>query len=185
LLTVILPVVAPAGTVAWIRVADCTVKVAGTPLKLTAEVVFRLVPVSVTTVPTGPAPGLKPLMVGGCCTVKLAVEVTLPAGLVTVTGPVVTPTGATAVMLFPETTVKVAGVPLKLTAVVLLRLLPLKVTTVPATPEAGLRLPRVGGKITVKEVPLVPVPTRLVTLMVPEGVPVATVAVIRVSELTV
>jgi hypothetical protein len=48
------PVVAPAGTVAWIAVADVTVKVALVPLNATDVAPVKLVPLIVTVVPTGP-----------------------------------------------------------------------------------------------------------------------------------
>ena len=46
------PVVAPAGTVAWIAVSEVTVKVAPKPLNATAEAPVKLVPLIVTNVPT-------------------------------------------------------------------------------------------------------------------------------------
>jgi len=47
------PVVAPAGTVAWIAVADVTVKAALTPLNVTAVAPVKFVPLMVTLLPTG------------------------------------------------------------------------------------------------------------------------------------
>jgi hypothetical protein len=58
------PVVAPAGTVAWIAVAEFTVKLALTPLNATAVAPVKLVPLIVTLVPTGPLVGVKPVIVG-------------------------------------------------------------------------------------------------------------------------
>src|SRR5258707_757630 len=58
------PVVAPTGTVAWIAVAEVTVKLALTPLKATAVAPVKLVPLIVTFVPTGPLLGVKPVIVG-------------------------------------------------------------------------------------------------------------------------
>ena len=64
-LTLMVPVVAPAGTVAVAVVALTPVKVtAAEPLKLTALRPVRLVPVMVTEVPTGPLVGVKLVMVG-------------------------------------------------------------------------------------------------------------------------
>src|SRR5437667_8805634 len=48
------PEVAPAGTVAWIAVAEVTVKVALVPLNATALAPVKLVPLIVTLVPTVP-----------------------------------------------------------------------------------------------------------------------------------
>src|SRR5438067_6000250 len=56
------PVVAPVGTVAVIEVSETTVKlVAATPLNSTAVAPVKLVPVIVTTVPTGPKVGVNGL----------------------------------------------------------------------------------------------------------------------------
>src|SRR6476469_4182382 len=59
LVTVIGPVLAPAGTVVLIWVGEATVKVALVPLKATAVAPVRLVPVIVTAVPAAPVVGLK------------------------------------------------------------------------------------------------------------------------------
>ena len=62
--------------------------VAFIPLKITAVVPVRLVPVSVTTVPTGPALGVNVVKVGLLmrATVKVAVSLSrLPTALDTVT----------------------------------------------------------------------------------------------------
>src|SRR5205814_2829266 len=70
--TLIGPLVGPAGTVAVIAVAEFTVKLALVPLNSTAEAPVKLVPLMVTLVPTGPLPGVKLVIVGGLITVKLA-----------------------------------------------------------------------------------------------------------------
>src|SRR5207245_6549495 len=72
--TLIVPVVAPPGTVAWIAVAELTTKPAPTPLKATVVAPVKLVPLIATLVPTAPLVGVKPVIVGG-----LAVTVKLPA----------------------------------------------------------------------------------------------------------
>jgi len=99
--TLILPVVAPVGTVAVICVAELTVKlVALTLLKLTAVAPVKPVPVIVTTVPTGPDVGVKDVIVAQvAATVKSAVLVTTGATPVsTLTFPVVAPEGTDAVI---------------------------------------------------------------------------------------
>ena len=64
--TLILPEVAPAGTVAVIRAGDTTVKPAAAEvLNLTVVAPFRFVPVMVTTVPARPLEGAIPVIVGG------------------------------------------------------------------------------------------------------------------------
>ena len=62
--TVIGPVVAPAGTVARICVVEFNVNVAFTPLNRTAVGAMKLVPSIVTCVPTGPVIGEKEEIVG-------------------------------------------------------------------------------------------------------------------------
>ena len=52
--TVTFPVVAPAGTVVMISVAETTVKLAAVPLKLTSVAPVKLVPRTVTLDPTRP-----------------------------------------------------------------------------------------------------------------------------------
>jgi hypothetical protein len=64
--TEIVPVVAPVGTVAVICVELLTVKdVAEVPLNFVAVAPVKFVPVIVTEVPTTPEGGLKLVMVGG------------------------------------------------------------------------------------------------------------------------
>ena len=59
------PVVAVAGKTAVSIVAFCTVKlVAAIPLKVTAETVVKLAPVSVTVVPARPFVGVKLVIAG-------------------------------------------------------------------------------------------------------------------------
>lgn len=140
------------GTVAEIDVADVKVIVAAAiPLNLMAVAPVRFVPVIVTLVPTEPVAGVKLVIVGGGVTVKLAVLVTVPPGVVTLILPVVAPTGAVAVICVAETTVKdVAAMPLNATAVAPVKFVPVRVTRVPATPVAGDNAVKVGaGSVTV------------------------------------
>src|SRR6267143_1359806 len=71
LVTLIVPVVAPAGTVAVIVVAEPTVKLALAPLNATAVAVVKFVPLIVTLVPTGPLLGVKLVIVGAFETVTV------------------------------------------------------------------------------------------------------------------
>src|SRR5437868_9364778 len=57
--TLIEPVVAPAGTVAVTCVSELTVQVAEVPLNVTKVAPVRFVPVIATLVPTGPLAGAK------------------------------------------------------------------------------------------------------------------------------
>jgi len=71
--------------------------------------------------------------------------VAVPAGLVTVMGPVVAPAGTVAVIWMEVTTVNVALTPLKLTLVVPMKLVPVMVTEVPTGPDVGVKLEMMGG----------------------------------------
>ena len=62
--TLIGPVVAPAGTVALILLGLSTVKLAGVPLNVTNVAPVKCEPRIVTIVPTTPASGLKLMIVG-------------------------------------------------------------------------------------------------------------------------
>src|SRR5207244_2799580 len=123
--TLIVPVVGPAGTVAWIEVAELTVKLALTPLNATAVAPVKVVPLMVTLVPTGPLAGVKPVIVGGLITVKLPELVAVPPGVVTLIVPVVAPAGTVAWIEVAELTVKLALTPLNATAVAPVKLVPL------------------------------------------------------------
>jgi hypothetical protein len=78
------------------------------PLKVTAVVPLRFVPMMVTVVPVRPPPGLKELMVGelvAVVTVKLPELVAVPEGVVTLIGPLVAPLGTVTVICVAELTV--------------------------------------------------------------------------------
>src|SRR5207237_10187667 len=110
LVTVILPVVAPVGTVALICVSEFTVNVvAAVLLKLTPVAPVKPVPVSVTLVPVGPLTGVNEVMLGTTVTVKLVALVPVPAALVTVIFPVVAPVGTVALICVSEFTVNVVA----------------------------------------------------------------------------
>jgi hypothetical protein len=75
--TLIGPVVAPAGTVAVIAVADATEKAALTPLNVTAVAPVKLVPLIDTEVPTGPNAGVKLVTVGALAAAPVVAVATL------------------------------------------------------------------------------------------------------------
>jgi len=135
--TPILPVLASDGTVAVIFVSEYTVKLAAlTPPKFTLVAPVKLSPVITTLVPTGPLVGEKLKIVG--VTRKFTLLVKMRLGVVTLTFPVVAPLGTVVVIAVPvELTVNVAFVPLKVTLVEPVRLLPRIVTFVPTLPEVG------------------------------------------------
>src|SRR5437879_5335809 len=85
------PVVAPAGTVAWMAVADVTVKLALTPLNVTAVTPAKFVPLMVTLLPNSPLVGVKLVMVGGFTTVKARGASCGEAGVVTLSAPALAP----------------------------------------------------------------------------------------------
>ena len=134
--TMMEPVVAPAGTVVVTVPELLTVNVAGCPLNETAVAPVKFVPVIVTTVPPTPLGGVKEMMAG--ITVKRVVVTTGPLpGVVTAMGPVVAPAG-TVVVIVPEgSTVNVAATPLNETAVAPVKVVPVIVTTVPVGPKVG------------------------------------------------
>lgn len=161
--------------------------VAARPFTFTLVVEVKFRPVRMMAEPTLPAPGVKPVMIGP--TVKLAVLVAEPPGVVTLTLPVVASAGIATVMVVAVEAVGTIGLPLNFTSVAPLRLVPISVTTAPGTPTAGEKLVRVGGPlvvvVTVKVAVLVAVPHTPVTLTVPVVAPVGTVAVMLVAEPTV
>lgn len=144
--TVITPVAVPTGTEVKIEVADNTLKVAAIfvvvvlPVKVTEVAPVRLVPVIVTEVPTPPEVGLIAEIVGAAAfTVNVPALVAVNPPLVTLIAPVVTPIGATAVIDVAETTVnEVAFKPLNLTAVAVVKLVPVMVIVVPVVPLVGV-----------------------------------------------
>ncbi len=170
--TLIGPVVAPAGTVAVILVDLTTLNVAAVPLKVTPVAPVKLVPVIVTVVPTGPKVGENEVIVGAP-----AVDVTLkpwelqslPPGVVTQIFPVVAPLGTVAVIFVEDFTVNVAETPWNVTLVAPVKFVPVIVTVVPTGPEVGEKEVIVGGAaaVTVKFWELVAVPSGVVTLIGP------------------
>ncbi len=145
--TVILPVLAPAGTEVVMLVAVLAVTVAVVPLNCTvllAGVVLKFVPVIVTVVPTGPLEGVNEVMVGSAAavTTKSSALVTVVQFTVTDILPVLAPAGTEVVMLVAVLAVTVAVMLLKnltpLFAGVALKPVPVMVTVVPTGPVAGV-----------------------------------------------
>jgi hypothetical protein len=134
--TVILPLAAPVGTVAEIRVPSIRVKLADKPPNATLVAPVKPVPVRLTTVRTGPSAGTKLLIAGMVpeVTVKFETLVASPPEVVTVILPVVAPVGTVAVIRVPLTTVKLELLPLKVTRVTSAKPRPVMVTVVPAGP---------------------------------------------------
>jgi hypothetical protein len=137
--TVILPVVAPEGTVAVTDVAVLVENVAVTPLNFTAVTPVRFVPVIVTLVPTGPLAGVNDVIEAPATTVKLvALFAGPPPVVVTCSAPVVAPVGTVAVIWVAElTTYVVAAVVLNITDVVHPKFVPVITTLAPVDPVVG------------------------------------------------
>ena len=136
-LTTILPVTAPPGTVAVIIVAELRVNVVITPPNLTTVVPVKFVPLIATEVPTGPEVGVKLVIVGSAPegTMKFVVLVAVPEVVVTEIGPVVAPVGTLAFTLVADTnTNPVPMTPLNSTTDDALKFVPLITTIVPARP---------------------------------------------------
>lgn len=108
--TLILPVVAPVGTVAVTCESEFTVNEADTLLNVTFMVWVRPVPVIVMIVPTGPLVGVKLMIVGVTLNCLLDVKVVVPVA--TVTFPVSAPVGTVARMnVLPDRVLVVTAVP--------------------------------------------------------------------------
>jgi hypothetical protein len=142
----------------------------------------KLVPVIVIVVAGPPEAGVNEETAGAGMNVKPPAVPTPPA-VVTVMLPEV-PDPTTAVMLVAETTVyEVAFVPPNLTAVALVKFVPVIVIVLPGPALAGVNEVTVGAGTNVKPV-FVPVPPCAVTNTLPE-VPEATTAVIVPEDITV
>ena len=114
----ILPVVAPAGTLAVMLLAVDAVMVADVLLNFTtlfAGVVLKFVPEIMTVALTAPLDGLNPVMVGVASTVKLVALKRVTPLTVTEILPVVAPTGTVVVMLVAVDEVTTAFVLLNFT----------------------------------------------------------------------
>ena len=193
--TLILPVVAPVGTVAVICVAEFTVNVVAlVVLNFTKLVVkvgdvpLKFVPVIVTDVPTGPNSGVNEVIVGAL-TVKFVALVRCPATVYTWIGPVVAPAGTTAVTEVALVVVGVTrlevlnrtpvGAVVKVVAVVI-------VTVEPTKPVAGEKV-GTPGQVATAEVVYAndeesPVVLCTTTGFEPTPAPAGTVASSWVSE---
>src|SRR5205823_37310 len=152
----------------------------------TEVALVRPVPVSTTVPPGATTDGFTLVSVGRLLsTMKLVADIALPEVLVIVILPLVAPAG-TAVMACESliAATNSAGVPLKLAPDSPVKLLPLRITTSPVPPLAGVKLVSVGSPLdrTMNVIGLEPVPPALRTLNTLLEAPSGTVAVICVSE---
>lgn len=154
--TVTGPVVAPVGTEAVILVADHAAVVAGVPLNATTLVPWeppKFVPVNVTVAPVGPDVGVSEVSVGVGMTVN-AIPLLVCSSTVTVTGPLLAPTGKGAVIDVGDHAVGVALAPLNDTVLVpweAPKFVPVSVTAAPKGPAVGESAVSVGGDATVND----------------------------------
>jgi hypothetical protein len=188
--TLIGPVVAPAGTVAVILVDETTLNIAVRPLKVTLVAPVKFVPVIETVVPTGPKVGVNEVIVGAPAvgvTLNLWELQSVPPGVVTQIFPVVAVLGTVAVIFVDEFSVNVAETPLNVTLVAPAKFVPVIVTDAPTGPLVGEKEETVGGAaaVTVKFWELGAVPSGVVTLIGPVVAPEGTVVVIVVFEVAV
>jgi len=145
--TVILPAVVLFATTAVICVSLSTVKLAAAVvLKRTTVAPVKFVPVIVTEFPATPPVGLKLEIVGALRIVKFVDDAAVPLGVPTRILPVVVPAATVAVIWVALSTEKLAaGLLLKVSAVAPLKFVPVIVTAVPVTPDAGVKLEMVGA----------------------------------------
>jgi hypothetical protein len=117
---------------------------------------------------------------------KLVLLVAVPAGVVTLIGPLAAPAGTAVVIFVFEFTENTAEVPLNVTSVVSVKFVPRIVTVSPGVPEVGENDLMVGApSVTWNGEVLTPVPFGVVMRMTPVEAPAGTVAVICSSESTV
>jgi hypothetical protein len=104
--TLSVPLAPPAGAIATICVSDVTANDAAVPLKVTAVAPVKPEPLIVTVVPAVPLSGENELIEGGAVegvwvalvTEKLVELFAVPAGVVTLIGPLDAPLGIVAVI---------------------------------------------------------------------------------------
>lgn len=150
------------------------------PPKLTSLAPVRLVPVMVIVAPLAAVVGVNEVMMGPGINVKPA-SVAVPVGVVTETLPEELVDATMAVMVVAERNVnELAGVPLKLTAVTPVKLVPVIVMVAPDTAVVGANDVMVGEALNVKPA-RVAVPPGVVSETEPDD-PAATTAVTWVAD---
>jgi hypothetical protein len=141
--TLIVPVVDPAGTVAVIWLYETTLKPDAVPWKVTCVAPLKALPAIEIKLPTEPLAGAKPVILG--FTLNSVALVALPVGVITLIAPVVASDGTMAVILMSELTTKPDAKPWKRTSVAPVKPLPLIVTLAPTVPAVGLKLVIAGA----------------------------------------
>ena len=140
----------------------------------------KLVPTITTYSPVLALVGDNKVILGLAIHVKLANEVAVPIGVVTLTLPEV-PASTTAVMVVAFTTVNdVAAIPPKLTAVAPVRFVPVIVTVDPLPALVGVKEEMVGVTAHVNPAK-VAIPSGVVTLTLPEALAPTTAVMVFAS----
>src|SRR5438093_381343 len=140
--TVIGPLVAPVGTVAWIWVGALTANAARLSLNSTLVAPTKLNPSISTAVFVPLRAGAKPVMRGATRNVALLAPV--PLGLVTLTGPVVASEGTVAIIRVSDETAKSPGAAPNWTRVTVEKPEPLMTIWLPGLPWLGEKLRTTG-----------------------------------------
>ena len=137
----------PVPTMATMEEADTTVnEVTGVPPKVMANVLSKLVPVILMTVPNAAVIGAKVVIVGAGMNVNPSRDA-VPPGVVRLTAPV-DPLPTTAMIDVEETTVnELTGVPPNVMAIVLSKFVPVILMSVPVAAVVGVKEVIVGGGI--------------------------------------
>lgn len=175
------PVVTLVGTVAWTVVADTLVNdAAGVVPKRTAVAPERFAPVMVTTVPTAPSAG-ENSVIAADETLNVPAPTPVLTGVSTEMSPVTAFGGTATVIEVAVTVVGVVGEPLNFTAVAPVKLVPVRMRTVPAAPEVGLNAVT-AGEVVVKQVSLVMGVAFDTTAIGPLLAPPGTAVVISVAD---
>ena len=159
-----MPVVAPDGTGTTILVELQLVGVPVVPLNLTVLLPWvdpKLLPLTVTDMPTAPEVGDRLAMPGAATTVKLTPLLATPLTVMT-TFPEVAPVGTMATIeVALQLLIVVAVVPLNFTVLapwVAPKFVPVIVTEAPTAPDVGDKLLMLGVGNTVKLTPLLSTP---------------------------
>jgi hypothetical protein len=171
------PLVASSGTIAVISFAEAFTKLPKTPSNLTSVTSARFVPRMTTLLPAIPLAGVKPVILGAA--INLVVLKPVPAVVVTLIRPLVAAAGTVHVICVEAVTVKLALVPLNLTAVAPLKVAPSIMTLAPGSPADGEKLAITGSRaVTTNELPLAPIPFVVITLIGAVTAPLGTAALI-------
>ena len=182
--TLTLPLAAPASTVAviWVAIGTPVIPATTPPIFTSLPALIKLVPVIVITVPAAPEVGVKEVIVGAGAKVN-PVLVAVPPAVVTETVPLA-PVPIVAEICVPVLETIVAAVPPNVTAVAPVRFVPVIVTVLPCPVVAGVNDVIVGTGTKVKLADELTFPPVFATLITPVA-PWPATAVIEVADVAV